>query len=244
MTHGWVGAALVAMLAAGTARAQGGSTTPKGVPAFRAMVATLSGSYHDTSINDAKATSRNQPKTKLTGTEVQLAGTYKVFDFELGQRLLAPQSVSWFKRRSETELSTGYFWARFPQVQPMLGIVRETQTGNQEDPDAPPAFIDSNTAVMMGLRSHATLYSFGTHGILGQGQITYNTTFEKKRNFGDEGYAGLGYFFQTGRFRGSLIAGQLRNFFRAEKPDPDVDDAWLTVRHVYVVNRIGLYIEY
>lgn len=213
-------------------------------PAFHALIASVQGAYRDDSTNEAKGVSRRQGKTTLTGTEVQIAGAHKGFEIELGNRILAPKDTPWWSKRNELFLTTSYYWPRFQHVQPVLGLTQMSQSGNQLDDDAPPAFIDRNTAAILGLRSSVTIYSFGTHGFLGQGRVAYHTSFESKRNFGDESYLGLGYFFATGRFRGALVAGQMRNFFRAEKPDPAVEDSYLVVRHAYVANRIGLYVEY
>jgi hypothetical protein len=241
---GRVGICGLGLLLGGVASGQPAPSGGGGVPAFRALVSTVTGTYRDYSRSDAKGMEQNLGKTTLSGTEVQVAGSYTQYELELGSRLLAPKDLPWWSRRSEMSLGLSYYWPAFRFVQPLIGFMRTTQTGDQEHADAPPAFIDVNTVATLGLKTSFVVYSFGTHGFMAQGRVAYNTSFEKVRNFGDESYAGLGYFFATGRFKAALVAGQMRSFFRAEKPEEDADLGYLTVRHTYVANRIGLYMEY
>ena len=243
----WLVAGLTALAWSGHTRAWaqgGGAPSANAAPAFRALIGSVSGIYRDYARSDAKDVERNLGKTTLTGTEVQVAGSRSSYELELSTRLLTPKDTPWWSKRNETNLALSYYWPKFRHIQPILGLTRITQTGDQDQDDAPPAFIDINTAAILGLKTSVTVYSFGTHGFLGQGRIAYNTTFEKVRNFGDESYLGLGYFFATGKFRAALVAGQLRSFFRAEKAEEDPEDGFLTVRDTYVVNRFGLYMEY
>lgn len=213
-------------------------------PDFRLLFGYVGGEYKDTSRNEVKATEGEQTGIKLTGTEVQVAGAYGSFDAELTQRTMQPKDVDYWSKRSELYFTVGYYWLSFPYVQPVVGYHQMTQSGDLDATDAPPAFIDKNTAFVLGLRSSFCPYNFGTHGPVIQLRQSYVTSLEAKRNFGDERYLGLGYYFQTGRFKAGLAVGQLRNFFNASKPSDDDDELRLKVRHEYTANRIGLYIEY
>ncbi len=238
-----IGIAVVGcFLASGGALAQ--SSGPANRPDFRMMFGFLSGKYEDTARNEVKNTSSQEKAVKVSGSEVQIAGAYSDFDAELTQRTITPSSVDYWAKRSELYLTVGYYWPDFHFVQPVVGYHQMTQSGDRDVADAPAAFIDKNTAFVLGLRSSFCPYDFGGHGPLLQLRQSYITSLEAKRNFGDERYLGLGYFFQTGRFKAALVAGQLRNFFNASKPSADDDALRLKVRHVYTANRIGLYIEY
>lgn len=237
----WTGMLLLATAAPVFAQGGGGAGV---APSFRLLVASVSGSYRDYSRSDAKGVEGHLGKTKLTGTEVQAAGSYQTWELELGSRQLTPDGLEWWSRRAESTVALSYYWPRFRFVQPVVGLTRVTQSGDQDHADAPPAFIDTNMVSVLGLKTSFVPYSFGTHGFLIQGRISYHTSFERVRNFGDEGYGGIGYVFATGRFKAALTARQMRSFFRAEKPEEPAELGYLTVRHVYVANRIGLYMEY
>jgi hypothetical protein len=232
-----------ALLGATVASAQGGGAVVAR-PAVRLGVGILKATYGDRSKSEAIERVDHSGEIAMSGTDVVLDGNYKNWEGELGVRSLTPDGTPWWSKRNETRLTGAYYWAKFRWVQPAVGYLMVSQAGDRSDDDAPPAFIDRNTALSFGLRSLVNVWSFGKHGIIGEGRFDTLTSLESGRNFGDEGYLGIGYFFATGRFRGALVAGQLRNFFNAEVPDPDDSDVTLAVRHTYVANRFGVYFEY
>lgn len=232
----------VLSLGAGTALGQASATAVR--PDFRLSFGYLSGTYEDTSKNEVKETSGEQSDIELTGSEVQVAGAWRNFDAELTSRTLQPKDVDYWSKRGELYFTLGYYWPSFSYVQPVVGYHQMSQSGDRDTEDAPPAFIDKNKAFVLGLRSSFSPFNFGTHGPVVQVRQSYVTSLEAKRNFGDERYLGLGYYFQTGRFKAGLALGQLRNFFHASKPSDEDEELRLKVRHEYTVNRVGLYIEY
>jgi hypothetical protein len=234
---------LAALAAAPGALAQGGKKS--GAPQARALVAYDTGSYDDHSVNELKGTAGDQRGVKLSGSDMQLAFNYKGFETEIWSRTLAPKSLPAWTKRSELSFTEAYYWDSFPWAQPTFGYFQMTQTGDETAPSAQPAFIDANRGLTFGLNVAAAPLDFGGHGVLLQARLDYLTSLEKKRNFGTERDLGLGYYIdQQGGLRWGLVLSQVRNFFNAAKPDPADSTYNLAVRHVYTLNRIGLYIEY
>ncbi len=232
----------IGWMSAGSAMGQASATAAR--PDFRLSYGYLSGEYDDATKNEVKETSGEQSGVKLTGSEVQVAGAWRNFDAELTSRTLQPKDVDYWSKRGEIYFTLGYYWPSFSYVQPVVGYHQMTQSGDLDAEDAPTAFIDKNKAFVLGLRSSFSPYNFGTHGPVVQIRQSYITSLEAKRNFGDERYLGLGYYFQTGRFKAGIAFGQLRNFFHASKPSEEDEELRLKVRHEYTANRVGLYIEY
>lgn len=208
-------------------------------------VSSVSAAYRDRTIDEFEDRLEHSGKIELKGTAVELSGLYENFELGIDYRTLTPGGTPYWSKRDELALKLAYYYATVPYVQPVIGYSQLTQKGDDEHAEAPGAFLDRNTALIFGLRSTlAPVLAFGAHGILIRGHMEYLTTLEAKQNFGTDGHLGLGYVYTEGRLRLGLSAGQTRNYYNATKEDEEHDGSFLHVRHTYVANGIGLFLQY
>ena len=212
-------------------------------PQAKFAAAYHSGMYLDQAKAEIPAAASELKDVKLTGQSFKFAYTIHDFELELGTRLLFPAQSFW-NRRSENHFELGYYAQQLPYLGATLSYVQVHQTSERNHDDAPAAMIQRNRVIGLGLKTSLPPYMFtAAHGGLLQADLEYLTSFERKRNFGVDYTAGIGYVYAVGTTRMALVLGHTRNYFNGSVDDEVTENNVLHVRHIYTLNSLTFYSE-
>jgi hypothetical protein len=212
---------------------------------FRFAAGTLSGRYDDDSKTEFKNKWSSQQGVEVKGSRAAISLAYLEYDLEIESRTITPVDLDHWNSRSEMSFNFSYYYPGAIYVAPVIGYTQLAQEGDQTVESAPAAFIDDNNYMNLGARFHMTPYVYGdAHGFQVLGHYYYLTTYEKTQNFGTDSSFMAGYVFQESGWSFGIVGGQLMNYFNGTVEDPDEEGYFRHVRHRYITDFYGLYVQY
>lgn len=212
---------------------------------LRARFATMEGEY-----NSRSKTDQFDKTSEEQGIEVDVktfaAGiTFKVYELGFEQRRYVPKDVDFWKDRKEIYVTTGMHLGFLPWIVPQIGFYRMTQQIDETAADASAAVINKYNAFVLGFDVMATPYLYNaTHGCTILANYRYLTSFEKKRNFGNELAAGLGYTYMMTKAQITLSLEKFWQYNFAEELIDGSSDEYKSVRWKLNTTAMGFNIFY
>ncbi|MEZ4743352.1 MAG: hypothetical protein R3B45_13050 [Bdellovibrionota bacterium] len=133
--------------------------------------------YSEFSKEESSGLEKEVKDTPLTGSQVHFSCDYLAYGLSIGYRQIAASELKYLENRKETYINLYYRHPNLAWVTPMLGYYQAAQAGSKNASDAPPAFMDKNTAFTMGLKASGNIYNFNaTHSLVGSLENLYYLT--------------------------------------------------------------------
>lgn len=182
--------------------------------------------------------------TEFSGTKIMLAANFQKFQADFDIRDTKTEGDGFWLGKKESTYNLGI--AAIPDMhwfRIYLGYYDIKNNFDQEAADPPAAYVTDNNSLAFGLGTEG-LWNFGGHGINFLFRYQYLSTLERKRNYGYDLQAGLGYSYIHEKFTIGLIAGSRIHRFNNETESKEHPGFLLNVISESVEQFMGLYAHF